>query len=103
LHCNLRNASTLINGVRFASVPDGMVSEEVSDEVAEAFTAITGYTIHGTPHPERPEVAARRAKKKPHALLTEPKSLLPPPTARHPHSTNGRDDGVMDDGAAREL
>lgn len=43
--CTLRNASTLINGVRFASVPDGMMSENISDEAAAAFVAIKGYAL----------------------------------------------------------
>jgi hypothetical protein len=43
--CSLPNASTLINGVRFASVPDGMLSEEISDEAAAAFAAIRGYVV----------------------------------------------------------
>ena len=43
--CKLANASTLINGVRFASVPGGMLSEAISDEAAAGFTSIPGYFL----------------------------------------------------------
>ena len=43
--CTLPNASNLINGVRFASVPDGMLSEEISDDVAANFASIPGYVL----------------------------------------------------------
>jgi len=45
--CSLPNASTEISGVKFSQTDDGMLSEEVSDEVAAAFTEINGYAIHG--------------------------------------------------------
>jgi hypothetical protein len=41
--CTLPNASSLINGVQFISHKDGMVSEEVSAEVAAKFFAVNGY------------------------------------------------------------
>lgn len=50
--CKLPNASDCINGVKFTpqKMDDGvtvMVSEDVSQEVAAAFTAITGYEVAG--------------------------------------------------------
>lgn len=44
--CSLPNASTLINGVKFASLAEGgMLSEEIDDGVAEGFCRIPGYTL----------------------------------------------------------
>ena len=45
--CSLVNASEKINGIAFASVPGGMLSEEISDEQAAAFTAIKGFDLVG--------------------------------------------------------
>ncbi|WP_290874280.1 hypothetical protein, partial [Aquabacterium sp.] len=45
LLCKLLNASELISGVKFVTHQDGMLSEEVSDEVAATFTEIPGYEI----------------------------------------------------------
>lgn len=44
--CKLPNASTNINGVRFVTHRDGMISEEIDDAVALAFAEIPGYFIH---------------------------------------------------------
>lgn len=41
--CTLHNASNLINGVVFAPHKLGVISEEVEQDVADAFLAITGY------------------------------------------------------------
>lgn len=41
--CTLPNASEEISGVKFVTHADGMVSEEISDEVAENFLSIPGY------------------------------------------------------------
>ena len=49
--CKLPNASDLINGVAFESTADGMLSEDVSDDVAAAFAAIPGYSIVGAVDP----------------------------------------------------
>ena len=45
--CTLPNASELISGVAFVSHANGMLSEEVSDEVAARFTSIAGYELVG--------------------------------------------------------
>lgn len=45
--CTLPNASEEISGVKFASHANGMVSEEISDEVAATFASIPGYEIVG--------------------------------------------------------
>lgn len=41
--CTLPNASELISGVRFVSHAEGMISEEISDEVGARFLRISGY------------------------------------------------------------
>lgn len=46
--CTLPNASENINGVKFSSTDDGMLSEDVSEEVAKRFSAIEGYSIVDT-------------------------------------------------------
>ncbi len=46
--CTLPNASAEINGVKFEAHANGMLSEEVSDEVAAEFSAIPGYQAVGT-------------------------------------------------------
>lgn len=43
--CNLPNASELINGVKFVSHKDGMISEEIDKDEAEAFLDIPGYKL----------------------------------------------------------
>lgn len=43
--CTLPNASELISGVRFVSHKLGMISEEIEEDVAAAFTAIRGYVL----------------------------------------------------------
>lgn len=43
--CKLPNASTKINGVEFKPTEAGMLSVDVSAEVAEAFAKIPGYEI----------------------------------------------------------
>lgn len=45
--CTRPNASEEINGVAFTQTEEGMLSEEISDEQAEAFCAIPGYTLVG--------------------------------------------------------
>jgi len=44
--CRLPNASNNINGVRFVTHRDGMLSEEIEDEVALGFANIRGYEIY---------------------------------------------------------
>ena len=43
--CTLPNASTSINGVQFVQTKDGMLSEDIQDEIAEAFTVVPGFTL----------------------------------------------------------
>nr|DAM52236.1 MAG TPA: hypothetical protein [Caudoviricetes sp.] len=47
--CLLENASDLINGIKFGPVEgvEGLVSEEVSESVADLFLSIPGYVLHG--------------------------------------------------------
>jgi len=56
--CTLPNASTLISGVAFSSHPNGMLSEEVSDDVAAGFAGIPGYTQVGSSSAEQAAKAA---------------------------------------------
>lgn len=58
--CKLPNASELINGVKFATHKLGMLSEDISDEAAEAFTQIKGYTLY-TPTKAEAAAAAQQA------------------------------------------
>lgn len=49
--CTLENASDEINGVKFEAVEGvGMVSAEISDELAAEFASIPGYEIVGPAH-----------------------------------------------------
>lgn len=43
--CTRPNASEEISGVKFEPVEGGMLSEEISDEQAAAFTVIPGYEL----------------------------------------------------------
>lgn len=43
----LGNGSELINGIKFVEHKLGMISEEIEDEVAQAFLSIKGYVLHG--------------------------------------------------------
>lgn len=43
--CTLPNASEEISGVKFISHKDGMISEEISKEKADAFLEIKGYNL----------------------------------------------------------
>ena len=53
--CKLPNASSNINGVKFVSHRDGMISEEIDDAIALQFAEINGYEIH--------DPKAKKAKK----------------------------------------
>ncbi len=61
--CTLPNASTKINGVAFVEHKLGMISEEVSDEVAAGFASIQGYVLHAPQ--KRPGVPPVPAPTKP--------------------------------------
>lgn len=45
VRCVLKNASSLISGVQFEPADKGMVSAEVSLEVAEQFLSVPGYEL----------------------------------------------------------
>lgn len=52
--CTRPNAAELISGVRFTRTDDGMLSEDISDEQAQAFAAIPGYALQApTEKPRR--------------------------------------------------
>lgn len=44
--CTLPNASESINGIKFVSHKQGMISEDVSEEEAKSLTSIPGYHLH---------------------------------------------------------
>ncbi len=56
--CTLPNASEEISGVKFVSHADGVISEDVSDEVAAGFVAVPGYKLAGA---QSPEIEAAKA------------------------------------------
>lgn len=59
--CTLPNASDLINGVRFASTPNGMLSARMTEERAAEFAMIRGYVLvddDGAPVKPAPEPEA---------------------------------------------
>lgn len=43
--CTLPNASELIDGIRFVSHKDGMVSEEISDAQVQRLVSIKGFSV----------------------------------------------------------
>lgn len=43
--CSLPNASESISGVRFSPQENGVISDDVSEDVAAMFLAIPGYTL----------------------------------------------------------
>lgn len=45
--CTLPNASDEISGVKFSAHEKGMLSEDVSDDVAATFASIPGYELVG--------------------------------------------------------
>ncbi len=74
--CDLPNASLEISGVKFTPLDDGgVLSEPISDEQAEAFISIPGYSLYHAAgsdeppappagHPEKPLTKAQLAAKK---------------------------------------
>lgn len=56
--CTLPNASELINGVKFEPHERGVISEDISDEQAEAFLAIPGYELDGGERKPAPKAPA---------------------------------------------
>lgn len=73
--CTLPNASEEISGVKFVAHAKGMVSEDVSDEVAADFASIPGYEIVGAPAPkvEDPADAEKAAERA--ALVAKAEAL----------------------------
>ena len=59
--CTLPNASEEINGIKFETHANGMLSEDVSDEVAAELSTIPGYQVVGSKAPADPDKAAERA------------------------------------------
>lgn len=43
--CTLPNASGSISGVTFTATPDGMLSDDIADDVAAVFLSIPGYSL----------------------------------------------------------
>ncbi|ATI15637.1 hypothetical protein [Bordetella phage vB_BbrM_PHB04] len=54
--CTLPNASELISGVKFEPHERGVISEDISDDLAETFLAIRGYELDGEKKPTKPPV-----------------------------------------------
>lgn len=62
LLCTLPNASDEISGIKFVSHANGMLSEEVADDVAEMFATIPGYQVVGGVDRAAEAAAAAAAK-----------------------------------------
>ena len=73
--CTLPNASTLISGVAFAAHANGMLSEDVTDDVASDFAAINGYSIVGAVSAEDKAAADAEAAAKAAAAVAEKADL----------------------------
>lgn len=62
--CTLKTASELINGVKFVTHRDGMISEEISDDVAANFASIPGYVLADAEQPSgKKQVGAKDSAK----------------------------------------
>ena len=82
--CDLPNASDEISGVKFFPLEDGgLISDEISDEQAELFASIPGYTIDGEgaepvkKAEPKPAPTTRKAAKAP----AKPAAPVEPPPA----------------------
>ena len=60
--CKLKNASELINGVKFEATDAGMLSESVDAEVAAQFKGIPGYELFEEGDPEGAEQPSLKTK-----------------------------------------
>lgn len=81
--CTLPNASLLISGVKFAPTEDGtgVVSEEVSQDVADGFLSIPGYVLEGDEQDDDAKQVSQAAKAP--APAAAPKApAAPKPTAK---------------------
>jgi hypothetical protein len=62
--CKLPNASSNINGIRFVTHRDGMISEEIDDEVALGLLDIPGYELHDPGQTDKVAAAVLEAARK---------------------------------------
>lgn len=53
--CTRPNASESINGVAFTATDEGMLSEPISQDVADEFLACPGYALHAEKPAKRPK------------------------------------------------
>lgn len=100
--CTLENASTEINGVKFEAVENGMLSEDVSDEVAENFLSITGYepadaANASAPAPSPAPAPAPTPSKAPAAAKTSSKKAPAPAPAPAPVEQPSTDEKPTDE------
>lgn len=72
--CSLPNAATEINGIKFTVAKGGMISEDVSDDVANDFVSIPGYELVS-----KSKATAKAAAK--NAPATEPAIVAEPEVA----------------------
>lgn len=63
--CTLPCASELISGVKFVKHKLGVISEEIEQDVADAFLQITGYVLAGKKQDSASAPAASDAPKAP--------------------------------------
>lgn len=81
--CTLENASDEISGVKFTPHPDGgVVSEEISEDQAAAFTSVPGYAlvtaaVVTAPVAKPPAAPAKPAKTG--GKASAPAPVVPPP------------------------
>lgn len=92
--CKLPNASTNINGIRFVTHRDGMISEEIDDAVALTLSDIPGYEIHDPGQTDKVAAAVLEAARKKAAdeaaAADKAKNSAPPaPPAGAPSSPAG--------------
>lgn len=76
--CTLPNASDEISGVKFVTHANGMLSEDVSDDVAEVFLSIPGYELAGSAKPAAPveDASAKAAAAEAEAKAAERAALV---------------------------
>lgn len=101
--CNLENASNEISGVKFHPLDDGgLVSDEISDELAELFLGIPGYEpFDGEPPKQEvkaPAPTSRKAATAKTAKQTPPPADVPPATSA-PADTGAGEQPKSDEGA----
>lgn len=84
--CTLPNASDCISGVKFSLLPsgDGVISEEISQEAADLFASIPGYTLAAEDDGGAADRAAAEAAEKAEAEAKAAKKEDPPPPPNPP-------------------